>query len=304
VARTFTVASVACAGASTQACGWCGVQSRACQPDGTWGAWGECGGQGECGAGTLSTCPGGSQVTCTDDCAWPACPACTPSCAGRCPGADDGCGGTCSGNGCSGCCDGTACVGGHEIEACGSGGGACLACVPSADCLGGACTGCGHDAGEPAACADNDSPGCAQVLASLTTQADQWLSMSQPAAPSPAGDVDHFRVDLTDTAFFAVLDPTVQVTAAGAALTVCAWWKNADGAEVTLTSCDGGTLDVHAADGSEWAGAPGCCQGVAGLGTGAELTLSPSATATGSLLIAVQASGPASCGRYSFRFRL
>jgi len=91
---------------------------------------------------------------------------CTPSCAGKACGADDGCngvctGGTCPGSGqhcengvcacdetsCMGCCSGTTCNVGTADNACGNGGVTCTTC-PSGQTCGTTCGVCGGS-GQP-----------------------------------------------------------------------------------------------------------------------------------------------------------
>jgi hypothetical protein len=57
-----------------QACGNCGTQTRACDPNnGTWtGDWGACTNEGTCVPGTTRSCDGGAQ-TCGDNCQWLLC---------------------------------------------------------------------------------------------------------------------------------------------------------------------------------------------------------------------------------------
>jgi hypothetical protein len=67
--------------------------------------------------------------------------ACVPACAGRCAGADNGCGGTCASNDCIGCCDASHnCLPGTALLACGAAGVACASCTGPQDvCAYGAC---------------------------------------------------------------------------------------------------------------------------------------------------------------------
>lgn len=55
------------------ACGNCGVQTRTCLDNHTWGALGACEGQGECSAGDFAACGGNSYHECSDTCTWGAC---------------------------------------------------------------------------------------------------------------------------------------------------------------------------------------------------------------------------------------
>ena len=77
---------------------------------------------------------------------------CPIKCAGRCPGAPDGCGGTCKTNGCSGCCDGSQCRMGTFDTACGKAGQAC------ADCTGKVGGECGKGACKAGACSGTFKP--------------------------------------------------------------------------------------------------------------------------------------------------
>jgi hypothetical protein len=307
VERRFQVASVACTGASTEACGWCGQRSRQCRADGTWSDWGPCTGQGECQPGVFRSCAGAAAVQCGDDCAWPACPDCATDCAGRCAGAGDGCGGTCPGNLCDGCCDGTACLPGDDAGACGTWGAACRVCATGASCDGGTCAGCGRDAGEPRGCGDgNDTAGCAIEVATLDSEKDQWVSLAWPFAPSPDDDADHVSVSLTSTDFFAILDPAVAVSnRSGADLEACLWWRNADGSDAVLSngSCTAGTPSTQPAEGTRWDGAPGCCVTVPDQRDG----LGPHfyvADAPGEALVRVRPLHGGACGRYSLQIHL
>jgi len=178
--------------------------------------------------------------------------------------------------------------------------------VAGASCGGGTCEGCAHDEGEPAACGDNDTPGCAAVLATLSSEKDSWVPMTSPAAPSPAGDADLFQLRLDATDFFAVLDPEVLVSnRSGVPLQACLWWRNADGTPAVLANgvCTGGVDTPHAADGTGWDGAPGCCvavpDGVDDRGPHFYVT-----DAAGEALVQVRAPGDGACGRYSFRAHL
>lgn len=306
VERRFQVQAVACQGASVEACGRCGQRSRQCGTDGTWSAWGPCTGQGECEPGTTRSCSGASSVSCTGDCTWPACPDCQADCDGKCPGAGDGCGGTCGANRCAGCCDGTACLPGDDAGSCGQGGDACRVCAEGAWCGNGRCEGCSRDEGEAKACADNDTPGCAYDVATFTSERDQWATVAWSFAPSPDDDVDHVRVRLESTDFFAVLDPAVQVSnRSGADLEACLWWRNADGSPAALSSgtCTSGTVSPHPADGEGWDDAPGCCVTVPdqrdGLGPHFYVT-----DMTGDALVRVRPLGAGSCGRYSLQIHL
>jgi len=68
---------------------------------------------------------------------------CAPECAGKCAGADDGCGQLCPVNQCLGCCKGLVCKTGTATSSCGAAGGACKDCTFSSNCKVGACTGGG-----------------------------------------------------------------------------------------------------------------------------------------------------------------
>ena len=54
---------------------------------------------------------------------------CIPDCLNACPGAPDGCGGTCSANRCDGCCSGVTCISPTTDRNCGAGGGTCINCT-------------------------------------------------------------------------------------------------------------------------------------------------------------------------------
>jgi hypothetical protein len=58
---------------------------------------------------TPAACDCGPDQACLDGQCVPLA-TCTPDCAGRCPGADDGCAGACVENGCPGCCAGAHCL--------------------------------------------------------------------------------------------------------------------------------------------------------------------------------------------------
>lgn len=63
-----------CVGPSSQACGACGTQTRACDAgSGQWSPWGACQGQGLCSPGATQSCGGASTQTCTATCTWGAC---------------------------------------------------------------------------------------------------------------------------------------------------------------------------------------------------------------------------------------
>lgn len=65
--------------------------------------------------------------------------ACTPDCACKTDGADDGCGGTCQNGVCEGCCQDSVCLPGTEASACGTGGFACQECNVGQECVDGTC---------------------------------------------------------------------------------------------------------------------------------------------------------------------
>ncbi|HVU03705.1 MAG TPA: hypothetical protein VHE30_18225 [Polyangiaceae bacterium] len=56
-----------CDGEPRQACGACGVSTRTCE-NGTWSAWSECTGQGECSPGAVEGCGTGKTRTCDGTC--------------------------------------------------------------------------------------------------------------------------------------------------------------------------------------------------------------------------------------------
>ena len=72
------VGETGCAGPTSEACGKCGTRKRACQPDGTFGAWGACEAEGECAAGTTEAVSGAAcdkalekrSRTCSATCSW------------------------------------------------------------------------------------------------------------------------------------------------------------------------------------------------------------------------------------------
>jgi len=310
VERSFTVAQALCDGPSNQACGMCGKQTRTCKADGTWGPWGACQGQGTCIPGTTKQCAGGGPtVTCSPYCLWPACPACQTDCAGKCPGQDDGCGGTCQANACPGCCQDSVCVPGSAANACGSGGMPCLACVAGSSCQGGICSGCTHDAGEPGACGNNDTLECAwKHIDVLQSQQDKWLSLLKPATLSPAGDMDYYMVKLEKLDLFGLLDPEVRLSnPTGLDMEVCAWWHNFDGTptQSPLPCTEGSVpITVYAPGNDDWYGAQGCCLQVPPFSTGSSVGFEL-ALAKGELLIRVSApNGGASCAIYGLEYRL
>jgi hypothetical protein len=68
------------------------------------------------------------------------CSSCTPNCAGKCAGAADECGGTCTTSSCPGCCVGFVCELGSADNACGKGGAACADCAAQgSSCTSGSC---------------------------------------------------------------------------------------------------------------------------------------------------------------------
>ncbi|ACC98039.1 Type II secretion system subunit [Elusimicrobium minutum Pei191] len=78
--KTATVYT--CSGASSQACGNCGTQTRTCDTStGTWSAWSSCSGEGVCSPGATQSCTGGTQ-TCSSTCAWGSCEVVSKSCSG------------------------------------------------------------------------------------------------------------------------------------------------------------------------------------------------------------------------------
>ena len=90
VSRTLDVQQITCPGAATQGCGNCGTQTRTCNGDGTWTAFGSCEGEGECAKNTTETCSsdGTTIRTCTSTCQWsPAtCPGCASHASQKCSG--------------------------------------------------------------------------------------------------------------------------------------------------------------------------------------------------------------------------
>jgi alpha-tubulin suppressor-like RCC1 family protein len=65
--------SCVCSGASSQACGDCGTQTRTCS-GGTWSAWSACSmPQGACAPSATQACDGNGTQTCTSTCGWGAC---------------------------------------------------------------------------------------------------------------------------------------------------------------------------------------------------------------------------------------
>lgn len=301
VERRFSVQAVVCTGPSSQKCGYCGTQTRTCNPDGSWSNWSTCENPGSCQPGDTMECLYGASVVCTPQCTWPQCQGCEANCSGKCAGADDGCGGTCTGNGCNGCCKGGVCLGGDVSNGCGSWGGTCSACVSDGWCSYGLCSGCGHDTNEPAFCFDNDSPECAaQFLATFATEKDSWFTLSDASA-YPDNDKDYYLVQLTGTELFASLDPTVQVTnESSRTLEVCLFWKNADPntpADIS-GSCSGGNPSVGPG------GEVGCCGQVLPFAPAKELKFSVS-DAPG--LATIRVTGPsnsADCSSYSLKVHL
>ena len=106
-----------------------------------------------CLDGMTDTACGQYGQTCVDctvnsgSCMKGSCASCTPDCSGKCPGDEDGCGGTCSTNQCPGCCDGTTCNQGDQDALCGTAGGSCQDCTAGSVecgkgiCVAGACSG-------------------------------------------------------------------------------------------------------------------------------------------------------------------
>jgi hypothetical protein len=81
-----SLSSTGCAPGVTddRGCGNCGVESRTCQGDGTWGAFEPCAGEGECSPGDMEgrPCDGGAeQRTCEVTCLWGAYGDCEGGCA-------------------------------------------------------------------------------------------------------------------------------------------------------------------------------------------------------------------------------
>ncbi len=106
-----------------------------------------CSTDGMCQAGTtLTLCgkSGGACDTCAglEQCQNGICQEpCVPNCTGKCPTADDGCGGKCSANPvCEGCCDvnGT-CQVGTSTVACGKSASACKVCIAGEQCVNQVC---------------------------------------------------------------------------------------------------------------------------------------------------------------------
>jgi hypothetical protein len=65
---------MSCTGLSSQACGDCGTQTRACDHStGTWSAWSACSGTGECAPNVTQSCGVGGTQTCSSSCTWGAC---------------------------------------------------------------------------------------------------------------------------------------------------------------------------------------------------------------------------------------
>lgn len=75
----------------SQACGFCGMQSRVCGADGQWTPWGACGGQGECQPGDIDVtecgpCFDGIRTrTCDATCTWAPAPCVGGTSGGICP---------------------------------------------------------------------------------------------------------------------------------------------------------------------------------------------------------------------------
>lgn len=108
-------------------------------------------GPGEGGAADVSGADGpvpdaSTADTLTTDLTKPDAP-CATACKGKCPGAVNGCGGTCKTNSCSGCCNGAQCRMGTFDTACGKAGQACADCTGKSGqcgkgvCKAGACSG-------------------------------------------------------------------------------------------------------------------------------------------------------------------
>jgi hypothetical protein len=151
----------------TNSCGGCCQQSL-CRPGTSSSA---CGVDGTVCVSCASPTPTCSAGTCK----------CVPSCANKCTGESDGCGGTCTANTCTGCCDaGGKCLAGTSSAACGVGGASCVSCTATGlkcvsgtcqcvpECMGkckGAPDGCGG------ACPMNHCTGCCD--ASLVCQTGQ-----------------------------------------------------------------------------------------------------------------------------------
>jgi hypothetical protein len=66
-------------GPTSQKCGNCGTQTRACNRDGSWSAWSACSGQGACAPGTTQHCGANGTQNCNSSCQWGACSCTGPS---------------------------------------------------------------------------------------------------------------------------------------------------------------------------------------------------------------------------------
>jgi hypothetical protein len=191
----------------TRDCGNCGTQTRACNADGTLGAWSACTGQG-CEPGETEMCTGGGTHTCNEMCKWGAC--CTPetrSCqgcgtqtracnadgtlggwsacvlpAGACtPGESDACGGGGT-RICSDACDwGACCV--PETRSCGKCGMQMRACQPNGTL--GPWSAC---AGETGVCEPGDERACMGTGSQTCTSMCEWGGCGCVAPAEACGD--------------------------------------------------------------------------------------------------------------------
>ena len=125
----------------------CDLDSICCTPDGSFVPFGENGNgcTSDCkycnGSGSCKNEPNGKPCsimgdTCQDG--W-CVEQCEPNCQEKCPGASNGCGGTCSNNDCSGCCEGFSCMQGNSDNSCGKWGAPCDACWWDEKCQNGQC---------------------------------------------------------------------------------------------------------------------------------------------------------------------
>jgi hypothetical protein len=117
-----------------------------------------------CGAGggvCLDCAGGGTACEPTQKRCVPA--GCTPSCDGKCAGADDGCGGKCAAGNCAGCCRGGVCLDGATDESCGKDGAECSDCsAQQGKCSAGSCSNCTPNcAGKCAGASDDCGGACA-----------------------------------------------------------------------------------------------------------------------------------------------
>jgi hypothetical protein len=132
----------ACNRGGTAGVGACVAGVQTCVSAGEFGEWGACVGAvgptpETCGNGVDDDCNGLVDDGCSDA-GLDASETCSANpCAGKCSGADDGCGGTCATTDCAGCCTAThRCIpsGAQTSTDCGAVGASCSTCASGQDC--------------------------------------------------------------------------------------------------------------------------------------------------------------------------